>query len=56
MKKYFFPLRNKVSNPEIASSDHLVCTGGQSEHRIDPTLLPYNPCLTRLHLNPERTL
>lgn len=56
MKKYFFPLRNKVSNPEKVSSDHLVCTRGQSEHRIDPTLPPYNPSLTCLHLNPEQTL
>ena len=52
MKKFFFPLRNKVRNPEKARSDHLVCTGSQLEHRIDPTSPPYNPCLTCLHLNP----
>ena len=54
MKKYFFSSQeqNRVSNPEKARSDHLVCAGGQSEHTIDPTLPPYNPCLTYLHLNP----
>ena len=41
-----------MNNPEKASSDRLVCAGGQSEHMIDPTLAPYNPCLTYLHFKP----